>query len=596
MLKNKVLRVLFFISIFSCFCTFKSMKSMVVPLSPLDFVANNMIKNVAKLSPKVIFGFACALKKLCTTPLSYYNDNEEKFRLLCRYGKPEEAISFLENSKLDRYGIYGCGAIRTACTEDNVKVVDWLIKKSKNPKSVLKDGGSTSIEGHNLLDFVCRSGSFKVAKYLIEKQKMNHKKIDGYKNTPLCYACKGGNFDLVKYIIEEQGCNSNYKKILHYACISTRGLKIVKWLVDEKGLDLFKEIEYGELPIFFAVGHGRFDIVKWMIEQKGVAPDLVVKKDGYYKGRSLLIQAFDGQHPEVAMYLAKMGANTGFKIKDLPRNKRDLAEKKHCTKKYKKTVRVIKTIMSKHKKFVESFNKLTKELDSFCKTYDYKKVNQALDAIIKLVEKEDFLNLRFVALDKVFKLHKKYPNAINKEHAKKLFSLTRFNHRLFNVSRYSKLLDFAIKHRVKDMAGKSLLEMAVLYCSKENASKVLAKIFTRTGELYRLKELFIKWVNMFVKSGKYIKPEKKEGFFKDTLKDVLGAYNFSKHVLASYFKGKEINGYKEAENSFLHALDIAKSLNRKKAFKALKNLSLTKDRLNKTKLPGEIISKIMSYV
>ncbi len=95
--------------------------------------------------------------------------------------------------------------------------------------------------------------------------------------TPLHCAAENGYLGIVKYLIEEKGVNPNVKDIsgltpLHFAA-GSGSLEIVKYLVEKRGANVSVESNNEQTPLHFAAGNGHLGIVKYLIEEKGINPN-----------------------------------------------------------------------------------------------------------------------------------------------------------------------------------------------------------------------------------------------------------------------------------------------------------------------------------
>ena len=148
----------------------------------------------------------------------------------------------------------------------------------------------------------------KIIKYLVDHgADIYSKNEDG--ETVLWIATRNGLFDLVKYFVEH-GPEHNFQddcKALQSA-IQSRSLEIVKYFVQDCGVDKSCEDESGETALHHAVNVGVTDIVEYLVEQCGA--DVNSKNKA---GWTVLHAAVSGSTLEMVKILVKQGADVNGK-------------------------------------------------------------------------------------------------------------------------------------------------------------------------------------------------------------------------------------------------------------------------------------------
>ena len=124
---------------------------------------------------------------------------------------------------------------------------------------------------YNIFDF-CRNGDLESVKRLIEEHKVLHggsEILDGFGSSLLHYASEFGHLEIVKYLVEEVGMNSETQNEdrdtpLQYA--SWFGyLEIVKYLVEEMNVNPETQDDFGYTPLHDASHQSHLEIVKYFI-------------------------------------------------------------------------------------------------------------------------------------------------------------------------------------------------------------------------------------------------------------------------------------------------------------------------------------------
>jgi ankyrin repeat protein len=195
-------------------------------------------------------------------------------------------------------------AFNIACSNDNLNITRYLIEMGANL--------------HEDNDWVLRNaaerGNLKMVKLLVELgATINTYSPNG--DNALDWACRnGGHLEMVKYLIEKgsdlkTAPSSKLNDILILASSENGDLKIVKYLVDEMGVDLH---EIKNEALCEAAKHSKLDIINYLVENG--ADINYVDHNGYstldYALEWACIQTHD---LEILKYLNKLGANLNMK-------------------------------------------------------------------------------------------------------------------------------------------------------------------------------------------------------------------------------------------------------------------------------------------
>jgi ankyrin repeat protein len=91
-------------------------------------------------------------------------------------------------------------------------------------------------------------------------------------NTALHSAAEMGNLEVVKYLIDEKGvdvnqANKDGERVLHLAA---GDLEVVKYLIDEKKVDINQFDRFGQTTLHYAARNRNLEVVKYLIDEKKV--------------------------------------------------------------------------------------------------------------------------------------------------------------------------------------------------------------------------------------------------------------------------------------------------------------------------------------
>lgn len=211
-----------------------------------------------------------------------------------RYGQLE-VLKWLIHRKDDAEtrAEYRDSAFRCAVLGQHWDVMLWLAGQGV---SVYEKGAAVC---HAL-----RTGDFKVAKWLVEKEGVDVNTTTFYGGVPLHCAASGrsvsnGFAEMFNWLIDEAKANVNIRDCngctaLHFTAIYGR-LENAKWLV-ERGLDVDAKDHRGQTAFHYAANHGELALVRWFVEDKGVdvqAPDGVGATALHYAARNARSEIVD---------------------------------------------------------------------------------------------------------------------------------------------------------------------------------------------------------------------------------------------------------------------------------------------------------------
>jgi len=241
---------------------------------------------------------------------------------------------------------WGQTALHFASQNASLEFVKWLVEEKK------LDAGAKDSDGATPLHFTAQTGNLEVMRWYVKEKNadVNAKRSDGV--TPLHEAVRSGGFELVywlvkdakadltaitsqgatvlewafshwnadcktiKYIIEEINVDRSWQStagygLLHLAAM-TGSLDLVKWLVEERGVDIMAITARRSTPLHFAATavegtSGSLKLVKWLVEEKKL--DVRAKdKCGY----TPLHYAWIYGNRAVAKWLEDIGAENLF--------------------------------------------------------------------------------------------------------------------------------------------------------------------------------------------------------------------------------------------------------------------------------------------
>jgi len=199
------------------------------------------------------------------------------------------------NAELERVDEHRNSALHYACFIGSLDMVKYFIENGKIDPKVINEYGDT------LLHFACRGGNVEVVKYLCEITPENlEAKVYYNGQSPLFFACRLWEFfdynlefpipiwlerleglstideikkriKIVKYLIDERGAKlnttDNYGNTILHQAVQFESEELVCYLVGEKGVDVDARNEKGEIPLHFACQFGNLKVVKYLIQR-----------------------------------------------------------------------------------------------------------------------------------------------------------------------------------------------------------------------------------------------------------------------------------------------------------------------------------------
>jgi len=219
---------------------------------------------------------------------------------------------------------YGETALFKACKTGKLEIVKYLIKQGI-------DINAKDENGLTVLFFAYKKKNLEIVKYLTKlfdagykkSLKLNNFLIENeehgtdinakneFGETILFNACFEGDLDIVKYLVEEKKLDIDVKdknglsplfSAVITACCFNEKIDIVKYLV-EHGADINTKSNKGETVLFFCFYNGGFiELVKYFIS-KGL--DINVRNN---EGKTELWYAKQSKNKEIIEYLKSIGA------------------------------------------------------------------------------------------------------------------------------------------------------------------------------------------------------------------------------------------------------------------------------------------------
>ena len=136
---------------------------------------------------------------------------------------------------------------------------------------LLKEKGAdiyaTDKDGDNALHFACTMGRADIVIWLLDNCDMNLETKGSWERTPFLHAAEEGHLQIVK-LLKEKGADIYAKdkdgdNALHLACLSSEGVEMVTWLLDECKINVeAKERNRKKTPFLFAAEKGKLKIAQ----------------------------------------------------------------------------------------------------------------------------------------------------------------------------------------------------------------------------------------------------------------------------------------------------------------------------------------------
>lgn len=227
---------------------------------------------------------------------------------------PEVLEYFIKEKGMDPWSLNNQGfdcLMRTCFLNNNVEAVKYYIEViGMNPLQ-------TNKYQQNCLTLACQLNDLTVIKYLIE-QKMDplYKDIHGY--DCLFWACYCNHLDVIKYLVNVIGIekinekkNQSNKKYnyLISACKINTDVRIIKYLIEEVGIDINHQNEDGDNCLLIAATTNPEPmIIKYLTEEINMDPNITNAK-----GWNCLKNACCNNNLKIIKYLiTEMGMNINY--------------------------------------------------------------------------------------------------------------------------------------------------------------------------------------------------------------------------------------------------------------------------------------------
>ena len=159
--------------------------------------------------------------------------------------------------------IFGDTVLHRAVISGNLELFKYLIGIKCNPEW-------QGAYEKRALHIACERGHLEIIKYALEELHCDCSCMDDAGYTPLHYtALCDGNLDLIEYMLTK--CDPYMpgyagRTLLHNAC-ETGMLAIVKYLMEEKSLNVYYNDDEGNTAIHAAAENGKLDIMKYLAER-----------------------------------------------------------------------------------------------------------------------------------------------------------------------------------------------------------------------------------------------------------------------------------------------------------------------------------------
>lgn len=237
----------------------------------------------------------------------------------CQEDRIEIVKYLIENglnvNKIERYRS-GFSPLMVASQRGHLEIVKYLVYKFADIDMVGDDEGTSVKENMTALISACMGNSFEVVNFLIEKKA--NANIMGFRGSALMVAVGGGiggdngigyerkDFNIIKCLVEKGRADVNLKDhggrtALINACSSYgNNLDQVKYLV-EKGADMNAKNIDGQTSLMKASRFGHLNIVKYLVEKgadvnaKDTAGQTVLRHAAYLKNNEQFIDYLKSQ-------------------------------------------------------------------------------------------------------------------------------------------------------------------------------------------------------------------------------------------------------------------------------------------------------------
>ena len=229
------------------------------------------------------------------------NDDERTaMHIAAQYGKLE-IVQYLAERDCNQIFLWqdkeGYTALHVAAEKGHIDIVKYLIESQKGC-----DLASRTIYGDTVLHKAVISGNLELFKYLIGN-KCDPEWQGEYEKTALHVACAHGHLEIIKYALEELHCDcscmddAGYTP-LHYTALHDGHLDLIKYMLTK--CDSYIPGYKGRTLLHSVCEAGKVAIMKYLMEEKSLD---VYYKD--YEGNTAIHVAAENGHLDIMKYLAE---------------------------------------------------------------------------------------------------------------------------------------------------------------------------------------------------------------------------------------------------------------------------------------------------
>lgn len=190
--------------------------------------------------------------------------------------------------------------LHLAAERESPYIIKYLVKKGANINAQ-DENGYTALHYASNTD---------VMRFLIENN-IDIYITDNEENTFMFYAFENGNLELIKYFVEEKAVDplkteSGLNWTLFDRAVSSGNLDAIRYLIDEK-----RVVYDGNDLLIGAIVNDHFEIVKYLVEEKEV--DINFASEG---GWTSLLYAIEQSYIEIIDYLIAKGDDISVRDRD----------------------------------------------------------------------------------------------------------------------------------------------------------------------------------------------------------------------------------------------------------------------------------------
>ena len=157
--------------------------------------------------------------------------------------------------------------LHLAVQNGHLNIVQYLIQQKGYDKELKDRNGNTP------LHIAAREGRLNIVIYLIEKAYVNRECRNNEKFTPLHFACQRFHYDIITYLISKQHVNieaatSSEWCPIHFAVVN--GSEAFVKFICEQHPNLEAKTNEGYTPLLLAIRFDRLQVVKYLVDDMGV--------------------------------------------------------------------------------------------------------------------------------------------------------------------------------------------------------------------------------------------------------------------------------------------------------------------------------------